>query len=212
VLAGDIGDGSWAIFYDANQNIYNGLKDTAMDRLTRARPARSSLRINCRNTRAIATATAVLSGLKPAPVLKLESPEVEAIWYRDHAHQKRETSRVIRRWLNDGVKSADLAVISCRTQRNSGLAEGLEETVPYQLIEWDKDEPPPENIIPFSTVHSFKGLESDLVVMADIGEPAKLGDGFLSPLYYVGASRARVMLVLSISEAMRRDYADLEVS
>jgi superfamily I DNA/RNA helicase len=76
----------------------------------------------------------------------------------------------------------------------------------------DKDEPPAENIIPFSTVHSSKGLESDLVVMADIGEPAKRGDGFLSPLYYVGVSRARVMLVLSISAAMRRDYADLEVS
>ena len=124
-MAGDIGDGSWAIFYDANQNIYNGLKDTAMDRLTRARPARSSLRINCRNARAIATATAVLSGLKPARVLKLEGPEVEVIWYRDNAHQKREISRVIRRWLNDGVKPADLSVISCRILRNSGLAEGL---------------------------------------------------------------------------------------
>ena len=48
--------------------------------------------------------------------------------------------------------------------------------------------------------------------MADIDEPAKRSHGFLSPLYYVGVSRARVMLVLSISAAMRRDYADLEVS
>ena len=51
-----------------------------------------------------------------------------------------------------------------------------------------------------------------MVVMADIDGAAKLDGGFLSPLYYVGASRAKVMLVLSISETMRRDYADLEVA
>ena len=51
-----------------------------------------------------------------------------------------------------------------------------------------------------------------MIVMADIDGAAKLDGGFQSPLYYVGASRAKVMLVLSISETMRRDYADLEVS
>jgi hypothetical protein len=48
--------------------------------------------------------------------------------------------------------------------------------------------------------------------MADIDGHAEPGDRFLSPLYYVGASRARGVLVLSVSEAMREHYADLEVS
>ena len=67
-------DGSWAVFYDENQNIYHGLTDAAIDRLTRVRPAELTLRINCRNTRAIATATAFLSDLDSAPILKLEGP------------------------------------------------------------------------------------------------------------------------------------------
>ena len=153
-----------------------------------------------------------MSGLEPAPVMKMEGPEVKVIWYRDEAHQKREISRVINRWLNEDVEPSDLAIISCTTQRKSGLRHGLEDTVRYPLVEWDKDEPPAEDILPFSTVHSFKGLESDLVVMADIDRPAKPGDRFPSRLYYVGASRARVMLVLSVSEKLRENYAELEIS
>jgi hypothetical protein len=83
LLAGVIKDGSWAIFYDENQNIYGGLTDSAMNKLTEARPFKFPLRVNCRNTRAIARATAVLSGLEPAPVMKVEGPEVEVIWYKD---------------------------------------------------------------------------------------------------------------------------------
>jgi superfamily I DNA/RNA helicase len=174
LLAGGIKDGSWAIFYDENQNIYGGLTDSAMNKLTEARPFKFPLRVNCRNTRAIARATAVLSGLEPAPVMKVEGPEVEVIWYKDERHQRREISRVIGRWLSEGVSLPQITIISPKAFHRSGLAGGLESTISYRLLDWNKDEPPPEDNISFSTIHSFKGLESDMVIMAYIDDA---GDG-----------------------------------
>ena len=57
------------------------------------------------------------------------------------------------------------------------------------------------NALRFSTVHSFKGLESQIVIIVDIdavdGEQAQA-------LLYVAMSRARSLLILMINERARK--------
>jgi superfamily I DNA/RNA helicase len=49
-----------------------------------------------------------------------------------------------------------------------------------------------------ATIHRYKGLESPVVVLAEIDE--RVGESELAALLYVGATRARSHLVLVASE------------
>ena len=65
---------------------------------------------------------------------------------------------------------------------------------------------PQEHAIRFSTIGSFKGLESETILLVDIDDlitTASLG------LVYVGASRAQSLLEVFIAEQQRGAYNDL---
>ena len=55
----------------------------------------------------------------------------------------------------------------------------------------------------FSTVHSFKGLESPVVIIADID---RVDSDEPRSLLYVAMSRARSLLILMISEGARTSF------
>ena len=59
------------------------------------------------------------------------------------------------------------------------------------------------NEITFSTVSSFKGLEAEVVLLVDVDDLSS-PDGLIS--VYVGASRARVVLHVFISEQVRDQF------
>lgn len=62
---------------------------------------------------------------------------------------------------------------------------------------------PNERSLRFSTVAAFKGLESEAIVLADIDD---LASDESRELLYVGTSRARMLLALFFSEAVRKEY------
>ena len=63
--------------------------------------------------------------------------------------------------------------------------------------------PPPTkgNEVRVATIHRYKGLESPVVVLAEIDE--RVDEAELASLLYVGATRARSHLVVVCSEALR---------
>ncbi len=88
--------------------------------------------------------------------------------------------------------------------KNSSFSNGLDKKLlPYELVEWDKDDAIPQNSIPYSTIHSFKGLESDMVLVGDIDELESSFRPRNTNLLDVAGSRARVGLILSISENLK---------
>ncbi len=56
-------------------------------------------------------------------------------------------------------------------------------------------------VVRFSTIHSFKGLESPVVIVADIDE---VDEGDPQSLLYVAMSRARSLLILMVRERAKR--------
>lgn len=56
------------------------------------------------------------------------------------------------------------------------------------------------NEVRVATVHRYKGLESPVVVLAEID--GRVDEADLAPLLYVGATRARSHLVVFASEAL----------
>ena len=64
--------------------------------------------------------------------------------------------------------------------------------------------PPPTkgNEVRVATIHRYKGLESPVVVLAEIDGRVEEAD--LASLLYVGATRARAHLVVIASDALSR--------
>ena len=59
----------------------------------------------------------------------------------------------------------------------------------------DASEPEAPNSVRYSTVHKFKGLEADAVLLVGIGEPSRVYNAeSWRRFVYVRASRARVVL------------------
>src|SRR5262249_48464418 len=72
--------GTWRLFYDPNQDLFFGAHPSQLERLEGVSTT-YRLTTNCRNTREIAIATSILSGVKPSETLQVEGPEVGEDWY-----------------------------------------------------------------------------------------------------------------------------------
>ncbi len=58
----------------------------------------------------------------------------------------------------------------------------------------------------YSTIHSFKGLESPVVIVRDIN---RISGEQYEALLYVGMSRARVRLILLMHESCREAWKEV---
>jgi hypothetical protein len=206
ILKGGLARGMWRAFLDPNQNIFQGVNPSGMQRLQDAHPTIYRLTENCRNTAPIANSAAMLSGIKADKVLAVSGPEVETYWYRDAGMQTRQVSRHVNRLLSEGLHPADIVLLSLRKLHRSGLAPGLQE-VPYKIWEFESSPPAPRPALRFSTIAGFKGLEADAVVIVDLDD---LSSEKMRSALYVGASRARVLLSLFINEEARPAYEKMK--
>ena len=93
----------------------------------------------------------------------------------------------------------DVMILSPRRLENSAVAS-VEQICDMPLFDCSRTLDTPQRCIRFSTIHSFKGLESQVVILVDI---EKVDDDRSQSLLYVGMSRARSLLILMIHERAR---------
>lgn len=215
-LVGGLAGGRWVIFGDfTRQAIYTGASGL-QEGLTGARELLgtyadhitvTSLSRNCRNTRNIGEETALLSGFNSLPY-RLDDDEALPVDYRYCASRKsqiRKAKDAINRLLEDGVSPSDIVVLSpVRFDRSIASEIEMDDTVTVRPI-GSGDMLVPQGVVPFSTIHAFKGLESPVVILCDFDSLE--GDRARS-LLYVGMSRARSHLVMVLPESIREQVAE----
>ena len=185
-------EGTLYAFYDPNQRIYGGGPPEALEVIEH------KLVHNCRNTRRIASYVAGLVGAELR--VKTGAPEgrpVERITCNSDAEvvQKVE-DRLERLVLKEGVGSDAIAIVSTRTLKNSPFS-GDHRAGRFELVNLDDREgrssaSATRRAVVFETLHRFKGLERDVVILLDL--PA--GDHVTANHRYVAASRARNLLIV----------------
>ena len=158
---------------------------------------------NCRNTREIALATSILSGVKPAETLVVDGPDVVEEWGSDPKELQKCVTRVLREWLDRGVDPQQITILSPRSYERSLLASIDPSRLPRRLVDVTKGETPDDRRIQFSTIAGFKGLEADAVLLIDLDD---LVDPDTRALLYVGASRAKTLMTLILDESCREQY------
>ena len=137
---------------------------------------------------------------------------VEVVTYPDGDEEacRKTVAKVLRAILDAGkVAASDVVVLTPRSPRSSWLmrADGKPvEIWPYRFMPEYGPEgavlaPPTRGgEVRVATVHRFKGLESPVVVLAEIDE--RVAEEDLRGLLYVGATRARSHLVVVASASL----------
>ena len=170
-------DGYFYIFYDPNQMIYQDEMVLPCD------DSGLVLNVNCRNTKKIGEVVCRLGEVHmkwPSSAAEGETPAFISCKNQEEQYQK--ICEKVKTLLDTGkLEPNDIVILSTRSRKNSCCA-AYDYVSGIQLTE---DLIKKENRIRISSLHRFKGLEADIVLLCDIDEktPAKN--------LYVAASRAR---------------------
>ena len=203
-IRGGLAGGTWAIFGDfTRQAIYSSSSEAISDLASYSEHfVRAKLTVNCRNTRRIAEEVASFGGFATPPFkFGLESGmPVEHRHWKTASDLVRTFSGTIRGLVSDGVSTDDIVILSPRRLENSALAT-IKHIDDVPLVDCSRSLDAIRPCIKFSTIHSFKGLESPVVIIVDIDE---VDEDRSQSLLYVGMSRARSLLILMLHERVRR--------
>lgn len=204
-LRGGLAHGRWAIFGDFTRQALYGLSGNPADLVHTycSHFTTANLRTNCRNTRRIGEEIATLTGFEKLPFRlgQIDGLPVDYRYWKGAKDQRELLVKVIRDLLREGTKPDSIVVLSRKRLENSALAGVTSiEGVPVQDATSRDHESAGEQLIRFATIAAFKGLESPVVIAADI---ESLTDLEAESLLYVAMSRARSLLILLVKESVR---------
>ncbi len=195
-VRGGLAGGTWGIFGDfTGQALYGSDSESPVELSEYCDHfVRATLTLNCRNTRAIAEEAAVMGGCSRPPFRlgRETGMPVERRYWKTTPGFVRSLTETVELLMNSGVPIDDIAILSPRRLENSVLAE-VEKVGDLPLVDCSRTLEAPRECLRFSTIHSFKGLESQVVIIVDIED---VDEERSQSLLYVGMSRARGLLIL----------------
>lgn len=213
LLKGGLKDGCWLIFYDQNQNLYNSNDqfDSSLAQLKKCGVASYRLSVNCRNTKQIADANTLMTGVSNVGRPKVSGLKVQYLPYSDKNEEHKILDDLLLTLKNDGICGGDLIILSKYSMTNPSnclynnpvtKAAGMIKTE-GQIWRAKKAE------VRFSTISGYKGLESKAVILIDV-------DGFseqqIRLLNYVAISRASALLFVLYDSHKENERQTMMVS
>ena len=205
LIKGGLREGSWTIYYDPNQNIFNVESEMASVLPKIKQYAASySLTINCRNTKEIANTNTLITNIPQVNRIKASGPSVEQISYHSISDEKEKIESLIRKLHSEGVSNGDIVLQSPYTADNrccfmslGSFSKDIGEIRSDGRLWISKKEE-----LRFATISSFKGLESKVVILCDVDSFAESSRKLLN---YVAISRAETALFIFYNENAEKE-------
>lgn len=201
-LKNGLSGSNWAFFGDFNrQSIYAedwfDPKQQLKMYLNNSGYTYQRLKINCRNSQEIARATAYLSGFDEVPTkaaLKSNLP-VEYVTWQNQQEQIQKLTEILTSIKNNNILPNQIMILSPKTFENSSIRNVAEKLriSPLNKADFNKS----HLNTGFSTIYSYKGMESPVVILIDL-EPSEHKK--YDSLLYIGMSRAKSLLYLLMAE------------
>ena len=195
-LLPDPDESTFYIFYDDNQNIYGGL--SKVKNLVTSYP----LTRNCRNTQHIhQVATRFYQSDTKLDVMGPEGRAVVVTTYHNDQTLKHSLSKMLHNLVNEeGVDPSDIVILTPRGRSKSKLTRFFQVGSFSLTSSWA--DPDPRRIL-YTTIYSFKGLESPIIILTELDG---ITQNNLNELLYVGISRARHHLIVLCDEENARHF------
>jgi hypothetical protein len=205
VLQGGLAGGHWLLFGDFERQMLYGQDRQQADELFRARLgtfARCSLRINCRNTPRVATLSHLLGKLDPnySRVLRPDDRiEPTISYYSTPSQQRKELAAALDKLHKESFAADDIVILSPKAESRCTAASITDKPWYGLLAPFEKAVP---GQIRYTTIQSFKGLDSPAIVVTDIEH---LAGELFSSLFYVATTRALERLCIIVHETAKPD-------
>jgi superfamily I DNA/RNA helicase len=195
LLLEDPEESPFYVFVDTRQNIYRDSWAPPFDETV------CDLDMNCRSTRQIAYRVAAIFG-EAGEALGADGPQPEFLTVSGPEEVERQLRGVLQRILHEGaVEARRVIVLADRRQLVERLAgRELAGHVLIRAAEAEQLELSGKPSVRIETIHRFKGLEADVVIVI----LTKVERERERALAYVGMSRARVKLVVIGSDETRK--------
>lgn len=185
--------GRWIMFYDGNQNLFVGSKfSKALDGIKKFNPMSFKLTKNCRNTKRIADFNKLCSRFDSGKTI-VDGGIVKV----ENCEQNGECDKLescLDELLSLGVLLSDITILSPYTMENSKISH-YNGKYKNNIVKFSGERK--EGVIEYSTIQSFKGLDSKIVIAMDMENC--LGDNNI--IAYTLFSRARVMLCIILENS-----------
>ena len=188
--------GNWHIFWDPLQNIFHTEHNEIIEKLTDFGAVHYSLSINCRNTREIALATAIFSGIDQTLEGAIEGGIQKYIYYRSDDELISLLEKNIIFLLEDGLRKKDIIILSTSKLANSKLS-GNSKIAGLRLNDLTETRISNKNTLDYCTIQGFKGLDRRAVLAIDFNSLMSMESRYL---HYCGLSRARSYLAVFVNE------------
>lgn len=191
--------GNWLILYDDNQNLFNRKKfDKAMESLQNYFPVKYKLTKNCRNTEPIALFNKYVSGIASGDAF-VDGENVRILSYDEQTFTE-VVDDVIGKLFAFAVQPKDIVILSpvsmeksIMTKYNGGYKNAI-----VKFTGANRDD-----AIRYSTIQSFKGLDSKIVIVTDV---TKKDMEDKSIMLYTLLSRARALLYILTDEKSEQEF------
>ena len=209
LLAGGLDGGRWRIFYDVNNQsgLVGSFDEAAFSLLLDTGPTELELPDNCRNTRRIIDRTRLVTGADVGVTTAGEGPAVKFWFHPD----RKETARALEEHLDElvgqGVPTSDMAILT-GTDPADSAASLLSAKWRSRLAPLDTTTAlvAQEGHVVLARIADFKGLERPFVAVVDID---RLDAALDVAQVYVGMTRARAGLWISVDERLRERVSEL---
>jgi len=198
ILESGLKEGKWVLFGDFYyQNLYNDTIDYLAllknhSQFTRLSP----FTINCRNTTRISKQNNLLTGVKYnyKDSFQIDGTKPDLI-FCNPSDETAMLTEIIKGYLKDNVPLSQIILLSPVQFEKSSIygSNYICDLVKNKNLE-------------YSTIHSYKGLERNIVVVFGINE---LSDEKSLSLLYTGISRAKARLHLLINDLLQIKYTEL---
>jgi superfamily I DNA/RNA helicase len=202
LVEGGLDKGHWLICMDQeNQDIYKRKDSDAIQKLLSS-GSTFKLTINCRNTKSIAQQAKLVSMIDAGTTVKASGTPVKYLWYENEADQADKVSDEINKLIAEGIHREDITVLSpARLSKSCAGSGRLRVDAPLFNIDTRTTALTINGHIGYTTIASFKGLENKVIVLTDL----RSIDDIDSVINYVGCTRARSHLVISLPKYIKKE-------
>jgi hypothetical protein len=220
ILDGGLENGKWCMVGDTRQAISpNPLSHEKMKVLLQnytKHYTNLSLSVNCRNTKEIAREVENITKIKFAKVKdEIGGLDVEYKVFRSKEHQAELIDDKLSELREQQIRRDDIVILSPYRKKSDSAVSLLQSKF---ICEYS---PTASGKVRFCDIKKFKGLESVVIILADIYTYTDI-DGWITgnsndsgkenitpPLLYTAMSRARAQLIVFESEAARKERIKL---
>lgn len=203
VLKGGLAGGAWRMLGDFERQMLYGQDREQAEELIRKRLgtfARGSLRVNCRNTPRVATLSHLLGHLTPnySRILRPDDYiEPVICYYATPSQQRKELVKILERLFKESYSGDDIVVLSPKARTRCAAASVTDKPWSNQLAAFETAS---IGKIRYTSIQSFKGLDSPAIVITDIEH---VDGNMCSSLFYVATTRALERLCIIVHETAK---------